>query len=319
MMYIHTMNLAAIDLNLLVALDALLTDAHVGRAAMRVGLSQPAMSHALRRLREMLDDPLLVRSGARMELTPRALALRTPLADALHQVCGLFVSEQFDPATSTRRFRLMTADHLLNLLIAPLSERFATLAPGVRLDVEAWRGPATMTPELARNIDLVVACTPEAFPAFHRQRLFADHDALAVRRGHPQTARLRRLDVFLKARHVAVVGRGQREDPIDTWLRETHRVERRIALTVPSYLQALHMASGSDLVAFVPRRLIEAQSRALSLIAVNPPLDPGLDEEFMFWPTRAQMDQGSIWLRQQVAAIGCSLDRARNGRSKEAA
>src|SRR5712671_6214856 len=104
--YIHSMNLASLDLNLLVALDALVSEAHVGRAAKRIGLSQPAASHALRRLRELLDDPLLVRVGARMQLTPRARELRAPLAQALDQLRGLFVAERFDPATCKRRFAL---------------------------------------------------------------------------------------------------------------------------------------------------------------------------------------------------------------------
>ncbi|HEX6957376.1 MAG TPA: LysR family transcriptional regulator [Ferrovibrio sp.] len=315
------MNLAALDLNLLVALDALLTDAHVGRAAMRVGLSQPAMSHTLRRLREVIGDPLLVRTGARMELTPRAQQLRAPLRQALDQVRGLFVADGFDPASATRRFALMMPDLLLNLIVMPLVERVAAAAPGVALDVLPWRGPAIMTPELARNIDLVIACTPDAFDGFHRQRLYSDSDVLAVRKGHPQAAKLKRLPGFMKARHIAVVDRGQREDMIDAWLREQHGLARPIALTVPSYLQALHMAAASDLVAFVPRRLVEAQAPALRLAALTPPLDPGIDEQFMFWPVRAQMDPGSIWLRKQVAEIGRRLDRmsAKSGNGRRAA
>src|SRR6186713_760328 len=95
MIYIHSMNLNALDLNLLTALDALLMEASVSRAAMRIGLSQPAASHALQRLRDLIGDPLLVRNGARMELTPRAQALRAPLAQALDQVRGLFVPDDF--------------------------------------------------------------------------------------------------------------------------------------------------------------------------------------------------------------------------------
>ena len=90
MIYIHCMNLNSLDLNLLVALDALLRETNVSRAAMRIGLSQPAASHALQRLRDLIGDPLLVRTGARMELTPRAQALRSPLAQTLDQVRGLF-------------------------------------------------------------------------------------------------------------------------------------------------------------------------------------------------------------------------------------
>src|SRR5439155_9131143 len=98
MIYIHPMNFNSLDLNLLVALDALLKEANVSRAAMRIGLSQPATSHALQRLRELIGDPLLVRSGARMELTPRAQALRAPLAQALDQVRSLFIPDEFDAA-----------------------------------------------------------------------------------------------------------------------------------------------------------------------------------------------------------------------------
>jgi DNA-binding transcriptional LysR family regulator len=304
------MNLASLDLNLLVALDALVSEAHVGRAAKRIGLSQPAASHALRRLRELLDDPLLVRVGARMQLTPRAQGLRPPLAQALDQVRGLFVAETFDPRTSSRRFALMMSDHVVDLVVPLLLERIAAQAPNIKINVTPWLGRASMTAEVARSIDLVIACTGEAFPGFNRQRLFTDTEAIAVRNGHPVGPRLKRLDEFLKAKHVAVVGRGQREDPIDSWLRE-QGVERQIALVVPSYLQALHLVARTDLVAFVPRRLIDTLVEPLSLLAVTPPIDPGSYEEFLFHPTRAQADPGSIWLTNLVLAVGRRLDRSK--------
>ncbi len=307
-MYLRGMNLASVDLNLLVALDALLSEASVGRAAMRIGLSQPAASHALRRLRDLIGDPLLVRVGARMELTPRAEALRQPLAEALDHVRGLFVTDSFDAATSPRRFLMMMPDHVVDLILPSLSERVARQAPGVRLDVAPWRGPATMTAELARAVDLVIGCTGEAFAGFHRQRLFADTEALAIRRDHPVGAGLASLEAFLAARHVAVVGRGQREDPIDTWLGQ-QGLTRPLAMVVPSYLQALHLAARSDLVSFVPRRLIEVMAGPLALSIVAPPVDPGSYEEFLFYPTRAQVDQGSVWLRKLVLEIGRGLDR----------
>src|SRR4029079_8668435 len=135
MIYIHFMNLNSLDLNLLVALDALLLDANVSRAAMRIGLSQPATSHALQRLREALRDPLLVRVGARMELTPRALALRGPLAQTLDQVRSLFIRDDFDAARSERQFRLMMPDLAVELLMPWLMEKITALAPNVRLDI----------------------------------------------------------------------------------------------------------------------------------------------------------------------------------------
>ncbi|WP_394850225.1 LysR family transcriptional regulator [Pendulispora brunnea] len=297
------MNLASLDLNLLVALQALLSEESVSRAAQRVGLSQPATSHALQRLRDIMGDPLLVRVGSRMELTPRAQALRVPLSEALAQVQGLFVADTFEPAMSERRFSVMMPDHVLNLILPPLRERIRSEAPRVRVDVAPWRGPGVMTAEFARTIDLVIACTGSEFPGFHGQRLFSDTDAIAIRKDHPERACIGQMEPFLATPHVAVYGRGQREDPVDTWLRE-NGVERRIALVVPSYLQALHMVSCSDLIAVVPRRQIEVLGGVLGLDAVQPPLDPGSFEEIMFHPTRAQVDPGSIWLRKHVLAIG---------------
>jgi len=301
------MNLNSLDLNLLVALDALLREANVSRAAMRIGLSQPAASHALQRLRDLIGDPLLVRTGARMELTPRAQALRAPLAQALDQVRSLFIADEFDAARSERQFRLMMPDLAVELLMPPLMAKITKQAPNVRIDVVPWRGPAIFTAEFARTIDMVISIG-NAFTGFHRQRLYTDSDALAVRRGHPIGVRLKRPDVFLDARHVAVVIRGQSEDLIDIWLRPKG-IERRIALVVPGYIEALHVTARTDLVAFVPRRLIGALAGPLGLQMVPPPLDPGTDEQFMFHPTRAQLDPGSAWLRNHVLAIGRALER----------
>jgi DNA-binding transcriptional LysR family regulator len=301
------MNLAALDLNLLVALDALLMEANVSRAAMRIGLSQPAASHALQRLRDALGDPLLVRVGARMELTPRAQALRGQLTQALDQVRGLFQPEGFDPASSERRFRLMMPDLAVELLAPPLMARISSQAPGVRIDIVPWRGPAIFATEFARTIDLIVSIG-DAFKGFHRQLLYSDRDALAVRQGHPTGKKLSRRNAFLDARHVAVVIRGQSTDLIDDWLLGKG-IERKIALVVPGYLEALHVAARTDLVAFVPRRLIAALEKPLSLATIEPPLDPGLDEQFMFYPTRAQFDPGSIWLRTAVLEVGRGLDQ----------
>src|SRR3954452_4904620 len=305
MIYIHAMNLNSLDLNLLTALDALLREANVSRAALRIGLSQPAASHALQRLRDIFRDPLLVRTGARMELTPRAQALRAPLAQALDQVRSLFIADAFDAARSERQFRLMMPDLAVELLMPPLMAKVTKLAPNVTIDVVPWRGPAIFTAEFARTIDLVISIG-NAFTGFHRQRLYTDSDALAVRRGHPVGAKLKRRETFLDARHVGVVIRGANEDLIDTWLR-SKGIERRIALVVPGYLEALHVAARTDLVAFVPRRLIAALSRQMSLVAGAPPLDPGIDEQFMFYPTRAQMDPGSIWLRKLMLQTGREL------------
>ena len=131
-----------------------------------------------------------------------------------------------------------------------------------------------------------------------------------MRRGHPAAAKLGKREAFLAARHVAVVIRGQSEDLIDNWLR-AKGIERRIALVVPGYIEALHVAARTDLVAFVPRRLIAALAKQLSLVTVTPPFDPGIDEQFLFYPTRARMDPGSIWLRNLMLGIGREMERGK--------
>ena len=121
------------------------------------------------------------------------------------------------PARSERHFRLMMPDLAVELLMPPLMKKLDAAAPNVRLDVVPWRGPAIFTAEFARTIDLVISIG-DAFKGFHRQLLYTDSDALAVRRGHPAGAKLKRREAFLNARHVAVVIRGQNADLIDGWL-----------------------------------------------------------------------------------------------------
>lgn len=293
------MDLYALDLNLLKALDAFLREASVGRAALRLRLSQPAASHALRRLRETLNDPILVRNGLRMELTPRAEALREPLKSALDQMQRLFAGDTFNPAQSARHFRLLFPDLVVELMLPQIMNKIAKQAPGVAVEVMPWRGPDGMTAEFTRSLDLIASFVADAYKGFHRLTLYKDSDAVAVRKEHPLGKRLAKRDVFFAARHVAVAGRGQREDIIDFWLRGKG-LERNVVLTVPTYVEALHVVSRSDLVAVVPRRLIASLAKPLMLAAVDPPVDPGTDEQFLFYPARAQTDPGSVWLRNLV-------------------
>ena len=301
------MNLASIDLNLLVALDALIAEAHVGRAARKIGLSQPAASHALRRLRDLLSDPLLVRAGARMELTPRARGLREPLAEALQRVEGVLAGESFEPERSTRRFSVMMQDHVAHLVLPALVKRVSREGPGVKLDVLPWQSPLAETPERETTIDLRISCVTKELVEFQRELFFTDTEVTVVRRGHPAAARLKNLKEFLRARHVAVVGRGLSEDPVDTWLHEEKR-ERTIALRVPGYVQALQAVAQTDLVAFVPKRLAEAMAGALKLVVIRPPIDPGEYQEYLLCPRRAVNDPGSIWLRSIAREIGAQIE-----------
>lgn len=306
----HGMELAGLDLNLLVALDALLHEAHVGRAAERIGLSQPAVSHALARLRDLFQDPLLVRTGGRMLRTPRAEALRGLVTAAMQQLRDVFQPDrEFDPAASTRRFVLRVPDHVVDLLLPPLMRRLARRAPGVTLDAGSWRGPAALASEAAEAVDFIICCEAGPVPGFASRRLFSDTEATVARRGHPRIRELGTLEGFLEAPQIAVRGPLAMEDPVDAWLRaEGHT--RQIALTVPSYLQAVHLAAATDLVALVPRRLIDRMAKWLPVRACRPPLDPGLYHEYLLQPRRSAADGGARWMREEILSVGAGLERS---------
>lgn len=299
------MNLSALDLNLLTALESLLAEASVGRAAERISLSQPAMSHALKRLREIFNDPLLVRVGARMQLTARGEALRFPVEDALARVRDLLAGAAFEPARSTRTFRLLISDNATGVLLPPLLKRLRKDAPGVATRLQPASVAALDPMPLSREVDVVVACAPNRFKGFYQQRLFTDRDACAMRADHPLAGSMSR-DGFLVARHVAVVAREFSEDPVDTWLRQ-EGCERNVVLTVPNYLQALHVVAQSDLVAVLPERLVLAYAAVLDVVAVEPPLDAGTFDEYLLHPARSHADPGCVWLRNLMRQVAASL------------
>jgi len=300
------MNLAELDLNLLVALESLLEEASVSRAADRVALSQPAMSHALKRLRTLLGDPLLVRVGARMQLTARGESLRHPVRETLSLVRDLFAEESFEPKRSSRTFRLFVADHVGDLLLPLLLRQLETEAPNVRIRVQSGGGNMLDPLDLTRSVDAAIACVPNVFKGFYQQRLFTDHDVCVLRCGHPLARRTLRLEEFLQARHVAVVGREFREDLVDSWLRQ-EGYERNVALSVPHYLQALHVVSQSDVMAVIPERLVSAYAEVLSLELSSVPLDVGTFDEYLLHSARTHVDAGNVWLRGILKKVATSL------------
>jgi DNA-binding transcriptional LysR family regulator len=299
-------NLGALDLNLLVPLEALLEEASVGRAADRVALSQPAMSHALKRLRMLLGDPLLVRVGSRMQLTARGEALRYPVKDVLSRVRDLLVMERFDATRSTRTFHLFVSDYAGDLLLPLVRKQLQHEAPGIAIRVQNDGRTKVDSFELAHSVDLAIACVPNLFKGFYQQRLFTDRDACAVRRGNPIANQIARPADFLKMKHVAVVGREFAEDPVDTWLRE-EGYQRNVALTVPHYLQALHVVAQSDLLAVIPERLIRAYSVILGLDVLPVPPDVGTFDEYLLHPATKHSDPGCVWLRGVLHRVAKSL------------
>ncbi len=264
------MNLRSIDLNLLVILDALLDEAHVSRAAERIGLSQPAASSALDRCRQLFRDRLLERGQGGMVLTPKAQALAGPVKEVLGGVAALLGPRESDLATLRQTVRLVMADYPAAVIAPALRARLAVSAPGITLAILPWHGAAAALEGLGRGtVDLAVSVFPAADADFTRRELLRESYLVAMRRDHP-AAETFDLDAWLADPHVLVSGRGEARTPVDEALARIGRA-RRIGMIVPSFSLVPPLLAGSDLLALLPSRCLPSSSQT-GLVAHPPPI-----------------------------------------------
>ncbi len=299
----HPTNLDGVDLNLLRVLDALLAERHVTRAAQRLGLSQPATSHALARLRTLLRDPLFVRTPRGLEPTARAAALAVPLREALGTLAAVVSGDgAFTPATTKRTFTLASTDYGTFMLVQPLLARVRETAPRVDLWMRPMRDDAWDQLALG-DVDLAVGPLVNLPPraSLHRKVLYKERFVCVVRRDHPIVKKRLDLDTFLAVSHLLVAPRGKPGGVVDTALAE-RGLSRRVALAVPHFLAAPHLVASSDLVLAVGARVAAAFSAMLPLKVFDPPLPvPGFDVG-MAWHERTHHDAAHRWLRAEVTA-----------------
>lgn len=264
------MNLRSIDLNLLVVLDALLDEAHVSRAAKRVGLSQPAASSALDRCRQLLNDRLLERAPGGMRLTPKAEALKAPLRDLLASVSHLIGAEPPPLAEIRQTVRIAMAD-APGVMVAPrLYAQVGRSAPGLDLTLLPWRGlPVALDGMTKGEIDLAVSVLPPPGASFRRRELFREDYVVVMRRDHPAAANFD-LDRWLAYPHVLVSWTGEAAGDLDETLARLGRA-RRVGIVVPSFLMVPPLLETSDLIAMLPRRTLPADADAFT---VRPPPIP---------------------------------------------
>lgn len=297
----HDRVLSGIDLNLLVVLRALLTERHVTRAAARVGLSQSATSHALARLRELYADPLLVRSGRTLALTPRAARLLPALERGLGELEGAVAGEpEFDPATARRMFTLGISDYLQALVMGPLLRRLAVRAPGVDLCVVVFPNLRELLDTGA--IDLAVSVPSSELRGASHQPLFDESFVCMVRRGHPHIKRAPSLELYLAQRHLVIAPTGTPGSLIDTVLAQ-RGLERRIALRVTNFLIAPVVVCETDLINTMPARLARHLAKTYPLRLWPPPLELPTFEYGMYWHPRLEHDPAQRWLREFTAGV----------------
>lgn len=249
------MNLRGVDLNLLVVLDALLDEAHVSRAAERLGLSQPAASSALDRCRHLFGDRLLERGKGGMQLSPKAEALRPRLKAVLAETALLIDPPAVDLRAIRQTVRILMADHPATSVIGPLHAQLARSAPGIDLVVQPWHGASAALDGLAKGTtDLAASVFPRADASFRRELLLEEHYVVLMRRGHPAQEEFD-LERWLAFPHVLVSGRGETRGALDDALATIGR-ERRVGLVVPSFLMVPPLIDGSDLIAMLPSRCL---------------------------------------------------------------
>jgi DNA-binding transcriptional LysR family regulator len=297
--------LAGLDLNLLRALDALLAERHVTRAAARLGMTQSAASHALARLRDALGDPLLVR-GSRGQMVPtaRAETVAGPLRDALAGLArAVHGPPAFAPATATRTFHIATTDYVELVLLPALIARITTTAPGV--DLWIHDNPESRGADLETSpIDVAILPRGRVTTAGVLERnLFEEQFVCVMRAGHPLAAR-RRLTLarFCAAAHLLVAPRSLPGGIVDDRLAALGR-SRRVVIGVPHFLAAAHVLARTDLISTLPRRVVETMAPLIGLVAVPPPLELAGFTLGVLWHERHQHDPGHRWLRDQLVAI----------------
>lgn len=289
-----------LDLNLLVTFEALLAERNVSRAATRLGLSQPAVSAQLARLRDVFGDRLFVPAHRSMVPTARALELQEPLRAALDEVRGVVVvaGKQFDPARDSLTVKIAASDYVQCALLAPFAAGLCRRAPGIRIAALPLDGRLIDRQAELGDVDLAIMTRATAPTVLRHRALFDETYVCVARRHHPLVHGRLDLKTFLTLDHVLVSPRGAGFwGPTDEALAALgHR--RRVVLSVSSFLVVPEIVARSDLIALLPERI--ARSRGRSLQVLRPPIAVEGFSESMIWHERTHQHPGHRWIRDTL-------------------
>lgn len=298
------MDLSRVDLNLLVCLDALLTERHVSRAASIVGLSQPGMSSALARLRRLIGDPLLVREGQSLALTARAQSLAHPVREALALIRrALDDRPAFDPSVDECTIRVSCSDYSAVLLIAPLVRRLTLEAPGVTIQVQP-RSADPVQSLRGSQTDLVIEPTAVMGEAALPSRpLFEDRWQCCAWSGNTRIGETLTAETFAELGHIVYsMGPGAPMSLADDFLSGSG-MRRRVEFSVESFFLAPLLLQGTDLIALVLERVIPLLQRMADITVLEPPVAIPPIVQTMWWSAVRTADPAHRWVRERVAAI----------------
>jgi DNA-binding transcriptional LysR family regulator len=306
------MNFRTLDLNLLKVFDEVMAEGNLTRAARNLAMTQPAVSNALKRLRDSLDDPLFVRSGYGVEPTALATAIWPAVRDALTQLRAAIAPPQFDPSSSRATFVLAMADATAALVTPGLLARIEREAPGVTLRVLplTTRDPRSLLD--SSEIDMAIGHFPAVMAAlvlaamqegehenYGHERLYSSHYVCVMRRDHPLAKARLSLDAFCEARHLLVSFSGRPYGFVDEALAELGR-KRRVVLTVNQFFTAGQVVMRSDLLTVLPRHFLASSGIGLRLAQRPLPMSMPEVHVDMVWHRRQDARSEHVWLRSQI-------------------
>jgi len=297
----HQVNVSNIDLNLLKALDALLETESVTKAAELANLSQPAMSRALNRLQHTIKDPLLVRSGRGMVLTPRGEALRTPVRNALAQVSHVFKPQVFDPSNAQDHFRIMAPDYIAQMIMPTVLGQVFNLAPSVQIDMENLS--ATGISEMCEGkISLGFGVVDDGPTLYNvaAQALIEDRQVCLMRKGHPLIDNGISLEGYADSAHALLSITGRGGGRIDDVLQE-HGFKRTIALRITQFMTISAVIAPTDLIITVPELLArQVMTDELQMLPLPKELQTPSFTVSQIWHERYTQDPVHQWLRRLI-------------------
>jgi LysR family nod box-dependent transcriptional activator len=307
------MRFNGLDLNLLVALDALLIERNLTAAARNINLSQPAMSAAVARLRTYFRDDLFIMRGRELVPTPLAESLAAPTRDALlHIQLSITTRNTFDPAKSDRRFRVILSDFMTIVFFRKIVERVAREAPGVTFELLPFDDQPD-EPVRRGEIDFLIF--PEMFmsPAHPKARLFDEPLVCVGCRSNRQLSSKMTFEKYMSMGHVMAQFGRTRKPSIEQWLLLEHGIKRRIEVAVQNFSMIPQLLVGTERIATMHRRLARHFAKAMPLRIVELPMPLPAFTEAIQWPALHNSDPASIWLREIV------LEEAKRMRTSGAA
>ncbi len=291
------MNIKDVDLNLLAVFSAIYKDENISRAAERLGLSQPATSNALNRLRKLLDDPLFIRTGRGVLPTARAHALAEPIEKALDLIqTSINEKPAFNYADSTRSFELAMSDYSEFLILSKLIEWAGEAAPKLRFNIWPIDGADIPDAFSRGKIDLAIGNIPFLQDNYRRQRLFEEDFVAIVRRGHPLAKDAITEEEFVSYPHIVFSPRSSRGAQIDQLLKEQN-LTRLVALQIPNYLSMPPLVAKSNYIAPIPFRIAQAFRDSFPIKIVKLPVSFKPVTISQFWHEQTHNDAGLRWLR----------------------